>query len=211
MFIALHGAGGEDAVICTGLLEMLGIALHRFRCGVAAGWPWRRAASDCARIWDYPPEFAELNAGSDWLAGHGRAGRGLRQASAGGTTSSSATTTSTDQEAAWKEAIKYGHRVIAERLIDGPEYTVTILGDEVLPAIRIRNRQRLLRLRGQPQPLSDETRYLCPCGLDADDELAALARSAFDAVGCEVGGRVDFMRDTDDQFIMCWKSTQYRA
>jgi len=44
---------------------------------------------------------------------------------------------------------------------------------------------------------SDDTQYICPCGL-AEDEEAALAEmmsSAFKAVGASGWGRVDFMID----------------
>ena len=51
---------------------------------------------------------------------------------------------------------------------------------------------------------SDDTRYICPCGLeqDAEAELAALARRAFESLGCGVWGRVDFMRDADGRFYL---------
>ena len=52
--------------------------------------------------------------------------------------------------------------------------------------------------------LSDDTRYLCPCGLTDEEEaeLAQMALTAFESLGCEVWGRVDFMRDSDDRFYI---------
>ena len=37
---------------------------------------------------------------------------------------------------AWQEAAKYDREVIAEGLVQGSEYTASILGDQVLPLIR---------------------------------------------------------------------------
>ena len=47
----------------------------------------------------------------------------------------------------------------------------------------------------QAKYFSDETRYLCPCGLvpAEERELAEVARAAFTAVGAEGWGRVDIM------------------
>jgi D-alanine-D-alanine ligase len=44
--------------------------------------------------------------------------------------------------------------------------------------------------------IAEDTQYICP-GLDGDAEgnVRALARQAFDALGCSGWGRVDVMRD----------------
>ena len=49
---------------------------------------------------------------------------------------------------------------------------------------------------------SDDTQYACPSDLDADaeQEIALLARQAYDAVGCNGWGRVDVMRDQEGKF-----------
>ena len=52
--------------------------------------------------------------------------------------------------------------------------------------------------------LSDDTRYLCPCGLSEaeESELGGIAMAAFRSLGCASWGRVDFMRDSDGQFYL---------
>ena len=52
--------------------------------------------------------------------------------------------------------------------------------------------------------LSNETRYLCPCGLSAAEELelSELALAAFNSLGCQGWGRVDVMRDSDGRFYL---------
>ena len=51
----------------------------------------------------------------------------------------------------------------------GGEYTVGIVGDEVLPIIKIEPATEVVRLRGQIQPRR-HLRYLCPCGLAGKQE-----------------------------------------
>jgi D-alanine-D-alanine ligase len=52
--------------------------------------------------------------------------------------------------------------------------------------------------------ISNETRYLCPCGLSVEKEaeLQALALAAFNSVGCRGWGRVDAMQDADEKFYL---------
>ena len=80
-----------------------------------------------------------------------------------------------DLEAAWREASRYGERVIAECLIEGPEYTVGILGNQALPTIRVESDNEFYDY--EAKYLSDDTRYLCPCGLDEAEEAEDLGVS----------------------------------
>jgi D-alanine-D-alanine ligase len=97
--------------------------------------------------------------------------------------------------AAWQAAVAHDPQVFAEAWITGAEYTVAILQDEALPAIRIETPRSFYDY--DAKYFRDDTRYHCPCGLSAEAErhLAALARGAFVAVGAEGWGRVDFMMD----------------
>jgi len=49
----------------------------------------------------------------------------------------------------------------------------------------------------QNKYFTDDTKYLCPCGLPAQQEaeLQALALRAFKLVGCSGWGRIDLMLD----------------
>jgi D-alanine-D-alanine ligase len=102
--------------------------------------------------------------------------------------------------AARLEAARYDACVLAERLIDGPEYTVAILGDRALPAIRIEAAREFYDYAAKYE--AGTTRYHIPCGLDEDDAraLGELALQAFAALGCSVWGRVDVMRDSSGAF-----------
>ena len=98
-------------------------------------------------------------------------------------------------QAAWERARAYGGAIIAEQFVAGAEYTVTILGDRALPAIRIEPASEFYDF--DAKYLSDATGFFCPSGLSAGEEaeLGALALVAFSAVDAAVWGRVDIMRD----------------
>ncbi len=101
--------------------------------------------------------------------------------------------------AAWETARAYGP-VMAERCIDGDEYTVSVLGAEVLPSIRLATPRVFYDY--EAKYFSDTTEYHCPSGLSAHDEsaLRVLCRRAFEALDARGWGRVDLMRDRAGQF-----------
>ncbi|MEP5321223.1 MAG: D-alanine--D-alanine ligase, partial [Marinobacter alexandrii] len=105
-------------------------------------------------------------------------------------------------EAAWREASRYGGSVIAEQFIDGPEYTVSILGDQALPSICMETDNEFYDY--EAKYISDDTSYHCPSGLSAEDEerVGKLALQAFESVGCAIWGRVDTMRAADGNFYV---------
>lgn len=202
-FIVLHGAGGEDGVV-QGALQTLGVPY------TGAGVLASALAMDkvySKRLWreaGLPVAAAvELHAGSNWQAVIDELGSVFVKPVTGG---SSIGTARVDSGAAlskaWQQAAQYGGRVIAERLINGPEFTVSILGAQALPAIRMETDNAFYDY--EAKYLSNDTRYLCPCGLTAADEtyVAELALQAFQSLGCSVWGRVDLMRDADDSFYL---------
>jgi D-alanine-D-alanine ligase len=101
---------------------------------------------------------------------------------------------------AWAIAKSYDGEVLAEQWITGEEYTVGILGEEALPAIRLRTPHIFYDYDAKYH--ADTTEYLCPSGLaDGDEaELQQLALAAFGAVGCYGWARVDVMRDRAGHF-----------
>jgi D-alanine-D-alanine ligase len=99
-----------------------------------------------------------------------------------------------DLDAAAELAARYPGDLLVEEMIVGAEFTVSILGREALPSIRIVPQGAFYDYHAKY--VAEDTQYLCP-GLDgaAEVELRALALAAFDAVGCSGWGRVDLMRD----------------
>lgn len=100
-------------------------------------------------------------------------------------------------EAALNVAFKYDSEVMVESFLSGPEFTVAIVGDDVLPSIYIKPATTFYDY--DAKYLSNETQYFCPSGLQEDKEqqIRQLALKAYKAVGCRGWGRVDIMFDAN--------------
>jgi D-alanine-D-alanine ligase len=103
---------------------------------------------------------------------------------------------------AYEFAAQYDDVVIAEQWIEGAEFTVAVLDGQALPVIRLETDNTFYDY--EAKYISDDTRYICPCGLtdDKERELKKLAEQAFASIGCKGWGRVDFMQDTNGQFYL---------
>ena len=98
-------------------------------------------------------------------------------------------------KAAYEEAARHDPLVIAEKGVMGGEYTVGIVGDEVLPIIKIEPATEWYDYEAKYN--RDDTRYLCPCGLPEKQEemIRQEALAAFRILGGRGWGRVDFLMD----------------
>jgi D-alanine-D-alanine ligase len=98
-------------------------------------------------------------------------------------------------ESAYELASEYDEVVIAERFIEGFEVTAAILNDEPLPLIRLETPRTFYDY--QAKYFADDTRYICPSGLPADQERAIQTEAlrAFNLVGCKGWARIDVMVD----------------
>jgi D-alanine-D-alanine ligase len=194
-FIALHGRFGEDGTV-QGVLEWLGIAYTG--SGVLAS----ALAMDklrTKRIWQAEglptAPYGVLTRESDLKAVARRLGTPLfvKPASEGSSVGMTKVKRAADLEEAFALAVNYDPVVIAEKFIDGPELTVGILGDLVLPIIRIETPREFYDY--EAKYIANDTRYLIPCGLakPKEKQLQALCLKAFRALGCAGWGRVDLM------------------
>jgi D-alanine-D-alanine ligase len=197
VFIALHGRYGEDGTI-QGALELLGIPYTG--SGVMASavgmdkWRtkllWRAAGT-------VTPDFELVTADSDLAAIEQKLGLPLfvKPANEGSSIGISKVKQAGGLKAAYELAAKADPLVIAEQFVGGGEYTVGILGDQVLPIIRIVPANEFYDF--EAKYLRDDTQYLCPCGLPAEQEaqIQAEALQAFRAIGGRGWGRVDFLMD----------------
>ena len=199
VFIALHGRGGEDGLM-QGLLETL--ELPYTGSGVLGS---SLAMDKCRskRIWQSyglpTPAFVELNEHSDWAEVVEYLGLPLiiKPVREGSSYGISKVKELSEMESAWRQAHEFDERVMAESWIEGGEYTAPVLGDEVLPMIRLETPREFYDY--EAKYIADTTQYHCPCGLDADieNELGKLAFEAFDVLDASGWGRVDFMLDTE--------------
>lgn len=201
VFIVLHGRWGEDGVI-QGALEVLDIPYTGSGVlGSALGMDKLRSKYLWSAAGIPTPEYVMLKSGIDL----GKVGAKLglpvfvKPVREGSSLGISKAKTVAELKLAWEAAAKYDDQVIAERFIDGAELTCGILGDQALPLIKIETDREFYDY--EAKYILDTTRYLCPCGLTADQERAiqTLAQRAFDALGCSGWGRVDFMLDKTGQ------------
>lgn len=197
VFIALHGPGGEDGTI-QGALEYLDVAYTG--SGVLASAlamdKWR-----CKQLWSATglPVLASelLHTDSDWQNVIDKLGGKVivKPAHEGSSIGMSVAESSAELMSAYELAAGYDPLVFAEQWVEGGEFTVALLGSQVLPVIGLETDNRFYDF--DAKYVSDETRYLIPSGLDENQEahMQLLARRAYDALGCRGWGRVDFMQD----------------
>jgi D-alanine-D-alanine ligase len=198
-WLALHGRGGEDGVM-QGALETLGLpytgsgvlgsalAMDKLRSKqLFAAWG---LATPRWRVMHTPGEAAEIVAelGLPLI---------VKPAGEGSSVGMSKVTATEQLPAAFTEADRWSGPVLVEEWISGGEYSVGVLQNEVLPAVRIETPRAFYDY--QAKYFSDDTRYHCPCGLEParEAEFAALVRTAFAAVGATGWGRVDFLLPDD--------------
>ena len=211
-FIALHGRGGEDGIV-QGVLEAQGISYSG--CHVAAS----AIGMDKLRtklIWSgrgLPTPPFELIKASQLLTEDKKIINALlaqvadllgfpvmvKPAHEG---SSIGMNKADDKESlldALQTAAHYDNEILVEKWIVGKEYTGAVLDGEALPLIRLETPRDFYDFHAKY--MSDDTIYHCPCGLDNELEkkYQTLILEAFDCIGAQGWGRVDFMCDEQGQ------------
>ena len=200
VFIALHGRFGEDGCM-QGALELLGIPYTG--SGVMASAigmdKWRtkllwRAAGLPTADWEI------LDASSDFASVEKQLGLPIfvKPAREGSSIGMSKVTEPGTLKAAYEMAAEHDALVLAEKFIDGAEFTVGILGGTALPLIRLEPAKDKAFYDFDAKYIRNDTQYHCPAGLpDAEEQaMRRLALDAFRLVGCRGWGRVDVMRDS---------------
>ena len=96
----------------------------------------------------------------------------------------------------FSEIEKSNDWIIAEQFMQGDEYTSTFLDGRALPIIKIQAKNHEF-YDYDAKYLSDETKYICPCGLDAEIEMAINeeCERAFNLFNIKGWGRLDFFLD----------------
>ena len=198
-WLALHGRGGEDGIM-QGALEALGLpytgsgvlgsalAMDKLRSKqLFVAWG---LATPRWRVMRTPGEAGEIVAelGLPLI---------VKPAGEGSSVGMTKVTAADALPAAFAEASRWAGPVLVEEWISGGEYSVGVLQDAVLPAVRIETPHVFYDY--QAKYFSDDTRYFCPCGLETarEAEIAALAWTAFGAVAASGWGRVDFLLPED--------------
>lgn len=210
VFIALHGRYGEDGTM-QGLLEQMNLPYTGSGVLASALAIDKQATK---RLWSSfnlaTPRFAMLNANSDWQKIVQELGLPIivKPAREGSSLGLSKVTKLEDLPAAYALAAKLDRDVMAEQCIIGEELTCPIVGDgenaRALPVIRIVAPDSNYDYHNKY--FSDDTKYLCPTGLDLalEAKVQELALSAYRALGCKGWGRADVMidRQTNQPYLL---------
>lgn len=215
-FIALHGRGGEDGTL-QGLLELIqlpytgsgvmasAISMDKLRSKLL----WQGAGLPVA------PWVAltrnQFTAGLSAEVEQQISALGLplivKPSREGSSVGMSKVSESCALQNALALAFQHDDEVLIEKWLSGPEFTVAIVGEEILPSIRIQAAGTFYDY--EAKYLSDETQYFCP-GLEdsaREAEIQALVQKAWDSLGCNGWGRIDVMLDSDGQFYLLEANT----
>ncbi|MFT5083030.1 MAG: D-alanine-D-alanine ligase [Lentisphaeria bacterium] len=203
-FIALHGSGGEDGKI-QALLEIMRIPYTG--SGVAAS-ALAMNKLRTKQIWQaqglLTPDYRVLSEDTDWqdvitcLGGECF----VKPAGEGSSLGMHCVDTAEALRLGYLDAECFDKLVLAERLIRGREFTVSILNGVAFPTIELSTQNKFYDY--EAKYISNDTRYICPCDLSGTKqrEINALAELAFSGLGCKGWGRVDIMQGNDGEFYL---------
>jgi len=198
VFNLVHGPGGEDGTIQGALQLMevpvtgsglLGSALSMDK--VHSKWVWERRGINT-------PPFSLFKRDEqipDDIIDKWGLPLFVKPAGLGSSIGITRVEQAAELPAAVKLANKYSETIIVEPEVKGSEYFAGIVGELVLPLIRIETPHKFYDYKAKYE--SDDTQYFCPCGLPADLEakMQALSLEAFESLDCAGWGRVDFILD----------------
>jgi D-alanine-D-alanine ligase len=215
-FIALHGRGGEDGTL-QGLLDLIGLpytgsgvmasalSMDKLRSKLL----WQGAGLPVAPwVALTRTQFAQ-GLSQDQQQRISALGLPLivkpsREGSSVGMSKVIETGTLLD---ALTLAFQHDEEVLIEKWLSGPEFTVAVLGEEILPSVRIQPAGVFYDY--EAKYLSDETQYFCPGCEDSarEQEMQSLVLKAWNILGCSGWGRIDVMQDSDGQLYLLEANT----
>lgn len=196
-FIILHGRGGEDGTL-QGVLDFMSIPYTG--CDVLASSLGMNKLMT-KLVWlaqgVKTPAYEVLNDWSDWtqVVEHLGLPMVVKPVHEGSSLGINIVDSIESLKQAYLDAAEYDREVMAEQFIDGDEYTVPILNDEALPAIRLETDNVFYDL--QAKYYSEKTRYLFdnPMTKAQQKSMEGECGYAFKVLGCRDWGRIDVMRD----------------
>lgn len=208
-FIALHGRGGEDGSM-QGVLDWMAkpytgsgvmasaIAMDKWRTKLlwqAAGLP--------------TPKAVLLEDTTDWSStidalSHNAIVKPAREGSSIGMRR---VNNADELAASYQFAKQYDALVLAEKWVQGREFTVAVVQGKALPVIQLKTDRDFYDFEAKYQ--SNDTQYLLPSGLSesAEIQIKQLAEKAFQLLGCEGWARIDVMEDEAGQFWLLEANT----
>jgi len=192
-FLALHGTYGEDGEVQREL-EAAGMPFTGSGSEASALAFDKLKARDAMLAAGVPmAESQEWTPACDWKPPYV-----LKPVASGSSLGTFLVRAEEEAKKAVKEAKKWKDGgMMIERLIEGAEMTVGILGEQALPVIEVRPAKGFYDYKNKYT--SGATQYLCPAPIPKEkaQELQELALKAHRSLGCEVLSRVDIMVDTE--------------
>ena len=203
VFNILHGGDGENGVLqgllrgfevpCTGP-GVFGSALTMDK--IRTKQVWQSAGLPTA-------SFVRIAAGGDLAGAVSALGLPVfvKPSTEGSSVGVFRIMSEADLAPALEFASSYSGELLAEQMLTGGEFTVGVVGDVVLPSVRIVPAGEWYDYHAKY--IADDTQYICP-GLEGDDEaeIRSLAQEGFRAAGCTGWGRVDVMRHADGRLML---------
>jgi len=203
-FIILHGRGGEDGEI-QGVLQSLDIPFTGSDI-TASVLSMNKLISK--QVWVEhglsTAKFVQVTVKSNCNSVIKSVGLPLiiKPVNEGSSIGMTKVSSADELEQAIRLATQFDAEVIAEQWIEGEEYTVAVLNNQLLPTIQLKTPHDFYDFEAKYE--SNTTEYLCPCDLskEAETECENLALEAFIALRMTGWGRIDFMRDNNGQFYL---------
>lgn len=203
VFIMLHGPGGEDG-LTQGLLETMRIpytgsgvlasalAMDKIKTKLI----WRQLGLQTA-------DFLILESTSDWqkvIADFGETV--VKPVNGGSSLGIAIVNDAVALQQQYETAKEFDSVVMAEKCINGNEYSVGVLEDQILPTVQLRTNRRFFDF--DAKYVDEDTEIICPPELDEtkQNELNELVRAAYQSLDCKGLARVDVMQDENEEFYL---------
>lgn len=201
-FIVLHGRGGEDGTI-QAILDWLKIPYTGsgvLASAVAMDKVKTKMLWQAAGLPVLAQRIVDLDTDVDELITELGLPLAIKPALEGSSVGITKVQTKAELMPAIKLALDCQSLVMAEPWVEGQELTATVLGDNVLPLIKITTSEGFYDYSAKYES-KGVTEYLCPCGLppEKEAEIQAIVQQAAKVIGVCAWSRVDTILDKEGQ------------
>ena len=103
---------------------------------------------------------------------------------------------------AMRDALTIDKYILLQQYIEGQEFTVSILGNDVLPVVEIKPITGFYTYENKYT--AGKTMYICPAKLTESqtEKIKIFAEKIFNSAGCSIYGRVDFIFDGNEFYFL---------
>ena len=196
-FICLHGKGGEDGEI---QIFLEGINVPYTGSGILSS-SLGMDKFKSKTIWNSKnistPDFMQVNHADDFKEASNFCGLPffIKPANSGSSIGIAIINNEKDFILAFEEAYKIDKVVIVESFVVGNEYTIPIIHNKPFPIVEIKSKTEFYDY--EAKYLRGDTEFICPAdiALPLVEDINKLCINAFNVIGCDGWGRVDFIID----------------